>query len=610
MVDGLPTPDFAAVFDATPTPLLLLTPDLVIVHANRARLEATGTTLEATVGRHLFNAFPLNPADPDADGHVNLRGSLERARDTRRPDTMAIQKYDIPAPDGGYEERYWSPRNVPVLDERGEVVFLLHRSDDITEYVRARQRAAVEVERGERLRERAERVEADLFTRTRELEQLNAELGRASTRAHLLASVTGALAGTLDAEEAVALLARLVVPTLGDWCVVTLAEDADRPGTRTVRDIGSWHAEPSVRPVVEAYAQTRLAALSEDSFVAQALRTGQAVVVAAGATERIRAVLAPGPAQDVLDQLAPESFVVLPLRARGRTLGLLSLANGAARSPIDPDDLDTASDIAARAGLALDNARLYGQQRDLAEGLQRSLLTDPPRTPSTELVARYTPAAEAAQVGGDWYDAFFQPDGATVLVIGDVIGHDTQAAAAMSQVRTIVRTAAVVTGDGPAEVLREVDEALEVLQVGTSASAVVARLEQSEEDRERGVTRLRWSNAGHPPPMAIRPDGLVMGLTGISSDLLLGVMPALRRRESEVVLDPGTTVLLYTDGLVERRDQPVQVGLERLQELLEELAEKDLALDVLVDAVLARMLPPRPEDDVAILAVRLHALDD
>src|SRR3712207_594986 len=101
--------------------------------------------------------------------------------------------------------------------------------------------------------------------------------------------------------------------------------------------------------------------------------------------------------------------------------------------------------VAARAGLVLDNARLYRQQRDLAEGLQRSLLTAPPEPDHSQVVVRYVPAAEAAQVGGDWYDAFLQPDGATVVVIGDVVGHDTRAAAAMSQVRTLLRGIAVAT---------------------------------------------------------------------------------------------------------------------------------------------------------------------
>jgi len=222
---------------------------------------------------------------------------------------------------------------------------------------------------------------------------------------------------------------------------------------------------------------------------------------------------------------------------------------------------------------------------------------------------RYVPAAEAAQVGGDWYDAFLQPGGATVLVIGDVVGHDTQAAAAMSQVRTIVRTLGAMGDDTPAQVLTAADRVLATLQIPTTATAIAARLEQDEDERARGVTRLRWSNAGHPPAMVVNADGSVLPLTGLHADLLLGVVPGTERTDYEVVLDRGSTVVLYTDGLVERRDQSLGVGLERLRALLQRLAAQDLDLDTLVDRLLAGLLPSRSEDDVAVVAVRLHRQD-
>jgi hypothetical protein len=145
---------------------------------------------------------------------------------------------------------------------------------------------------------------------------------------------------------------------------------------------------------------------------------------------------------------------------------------------------------------------------------------------------------------------------------------------------------------------------MQTLQTDAAATAVVARLEQSQDELSRGITRLRWSNAGHPPPMMINPDGTVTSLAGVSVDRLLGVVPDSPRRESEVVLDRDSVVLLYTDGLVERRDQDLDAGLARLQRTLEELAGREL--DELCDELLARMLPGAPEDDVAIVAVRLH----
>jgi serine phosphatase RsbU (regulator of sigma subunit) len=377
-----------------------------------------------------------------------------------------------------------------------------------------------------------------------------------------------------------------------------------------MRDVGLAHADAEGRELVERYAQVRWPALTENAYVLRARRTGALVQVRADATTAIEQVMVPGEARELIGRLRPEAFTVLPLRGRGRTVGLLTLFNGADRGAIGDADLETARELAGRAGLALDSGRLYRQQRDLAEGLQRSLLTPPPEPDHAQIVVRYTAAAEAAQVGGDWYDAFLQPDGATVLVIGDVIGHDTAAAAAMGQVRTMLRTLAAHTGLGPADVLRGTDSVMQTLQAGVTATAVVARLEQNADERSRGITRLRWSNAGHPPPMVVNPDGSIAALTGLEADLLLGIDPASPRVESEITLDRGATVLLFTDGLVERRGQSIDDGLSQLRDTLQALAAQELSLDELCDELLARMLPPQREDDVALIGVRLHRQDE
>lgn len=434
------------------------------------------------------------------------------------------------------------------------------------------------------------------------------EAEAAAARAALTARVTSDLAETLEAEDAVARLAQLVVPALADWCVVTLVDDVDHgSGRRRLRDIASWHVEEDARPLVAQYASQRLGALRDRAFLLQALETSQVITLPTDATERISDALHPGQARELLRRLAPESASVLPMRARNRTLGALTLFNGPGRAPITPEELLNAEEVAGRAGLALDNSRLYRQQRSLAEELQRSLLTRPPEPDHLQIVARYEPAAEAAKVGGDWYDAFLQPDGNTVLVIGDVVGHDVTAAATMGQVRSILRGIGVATGAGPAQLLRQVDQALRTLQADAIATAVVARIEQTETELARGVTRLRWSNAGHPDPMVIQPDGMVTVLSGVRADTLLGVVPDTRRVESELALDRGSTVLLYTDGLVESRTRGVRDGMEQLRDLLGEVAH--LELDELCDEVLARMLPDRPSDDVALVAVRLHRQD-
>jgi serine phosphatase RsbU (regulator of sigma subunit) len=265
----------------------------------------------------------------------------------------------------------------------------------------------------------------------------------------------------------------------------------------------------------------------------------------------------------------------------------------------------TAQEIADRAGLALDNARLFAQQAQLAEELQRSLLTGPFTHEQAEVVVRYTPAAEAARVGGDWYDAFLQPSGGMMLVIGDVVGHDTAAAAAMGQLRSLLRGIATYSDGGPAEVLRGLDASMAQLDVGTYATAAVARFEQTVEERARGVTRMRWTNAGHLPPLVINPDGSLAALAEWRGELLLGVDPATPRGESVVVLDRGTTVLLFTDGLIERRGSDLDQGMTRLRDAAAELVGRPL--DELCDELLDRLVDGRPEDDVALVAIRLRS---
>ena len=334
------------------------------------------------------------------------------------------------------------------------------------------------------------------------------------------------------------------------------------------------------------------------SPVARALYSGTSV------TEAVTAVLdlmPPGPARGILQALGPETAIVVPLPAEERTVGVLTLYQDPGRDVAD-DDLDTLQQVAVQAGRAIERVHRQNQQAQLAEALQRSLLTDPPEIEDAAVVVRYVPAAEAARVGGDWYDAFLQRSGDAMVVIGDVVGHDTAAAAAMGQLRGLLRGIAHYSGAGPAEVLRGLDEAIADMHTDTLATAVVARLERADADG-RGWSRLRWANAGHPPPLVLGPDGEVTVLGESLGDLMLGVDPAAERVESVTTLRPGAVVLLYSDGLVERRGSTIDAGTDRLVQNLRELASRPL--DELCDALLRRMLHGTPEDDVALVAVRI-----
>jgi serine phosphatase RsbU (regulator of sigma subunit) len=413
---------------------------------------------------------------------------------------------------------------------------------------------------------------------------------RAAARTSLLARLAADLSVALDGEAALGRLARLVVPTLADACIVTVV---DREG-RT-RDVGSWHADPARRELLARYADVRLEWLPPDSPVARALALGTPVT---RSIDSVLELMQPGAAADLLRTLGPESVVVLPLPAESRTVGVLTLYQDPGRV-MSEADVRTAAEVAAQAGRAVERVHRHNQQAQLAEALQRSLLTSPPVLSGVEVAVRYGPAAEAARVGGDWYDAFPLRDGTPVIVIGDVTGHDTAAAVAMGQLRGLLRGVAHAGAGSPAEVLRAFDEAVVDLHPDTLATAALARIETGEDGR----TSLRWASAGHPPPVLVRaPDGVEF-LGGTLGELLIGVDPTVPRSDSTVALEAGDTVLLYTDGLVERRDSTLDAGLARLRGTLAEISGQPL--QAVCDQLLARMLPGTPQDDVALVALRL-----
>jgi serine phosphatase RsbU (regulator of sigma subunit) len=371
--------------------------------------------------------------------------------------------------------------------------------------------------------------------------------------------------------------------------------------------MASSHRDPSRREEVAAYVRSMVSVMTDEASARVVTATGRPMTVATVDWDRVERALPDAGVREALARLGVGSGSVVPLVARGQTLGALGLFNREERGPLSPAEVDTAVEIGLRAGLALHHARLFGQQRDLADALQRSMLTEPPEPNHSQIVVRYVPAAAGAEIGGDWYDAFLQPSGATVIAIGDVVGHDTRAAAAMGQVRGLLRGIGFSSGGSPAEVLTELDRAIEGLALDTMATALVARLEQDEDDLRAGQVRLRWSSAGHPPPAVLTPDGKAMLLDDEQSELLLGVVPDTKRREHMTVLDVGSTVLLYTDGLVERRDRDIDAGTAELVEVLR--ACTGLSLDDLCDEVLERLFLPDAQDDVAMLGLRLHPQD-
>ncbi|MFC8230264.1 SpoIIE family protein phosphatase [Streptomyces sp. NPDC057287] len=396
-----------------------------------------------------------------------------------------------------------------------------------------------------------------------------------------LAELTLAMVSTLNADEALRRLVRLLVPHLADTAVIHLAAES-RALDRT-----AWaHHTPEVLP---ANPDESLA-LPDAPAHTEAL---QRVMRGAG----VQYVTPPGSfGPDLLGVVEATEIIVLPLRLRATTFGALTLIRSAASPPYNEADQAVAEEVARRTALGLDNTRLHAAQADIAATLQRALLTDLPDVPGLELAAHYQPAQHAAEVGGDWYDAFPLEGGDTALVIGDVTGHDIKAASRMSELRNMLRALAVDRPEeSPGQILRRLDTAQARLALADSATTVLARLRPDG----TGSWDLAWSTAGHPPPLLITADGSTSYLTGGKS-LLLGVRPTTERPTAETPLPAGATLLLYTDWLIESRTQNLDTGMTRLRQHI--TTHQHLPLPQLC-AQLARELGDT-RDDITLIAAR------
>ena len=414
------------------------------------------------------------------------------------------------------------------------------------------------------------------------------EAERQRARAAVIARAGELLAAGLERADVLAAVGQLAVPALGDVAMVHHSRRDHR-----LLPLSARHVDPLRQQVLAAFAAATPLTLDDDS--------GPGAVAATGHSELVVDAQPDGTGFGAaLAALGLCSHLSVPLSVRGEPpLGVLTVARAAGGEPYGADDLALVEAVATSVSPALDNARLFASQRDFSVQLQEALLTPPPDPDHLHVVVRYSPAEQQAQIGGDWYDAFLQPDGSTVLVIGDVAGHDSGAAVAMGQLRGLIRAIAYDTNGSPAEVLSRSDVAAAGLRVDAYATVLVARIERVPGDLT--TRRVLWSNAGHPPPVLIGEDGGVTLLERRPSPML-GVDPATVRVDHELSLADGQTLVLYTDGLVERRHVAWEDSVDMLVEALSGAAR--LPLDALCDLLLRRMRPTAGEDDVALVAVR------
>ncbi|MFE1955924.1 SpoIIE family protein phosphatase [Streptomyces sp. NPDC059524] len=348
----------------------------------------------------------------------------------------------------------------------------------------------------------------------------------------------------------------------------------------------------------------------EDSEPARALATGRSVLHHITGAETPPWMAPSEPHGRALRALGVHSALLVPLHARGHTLGLVQFVRHSTSVPFNGDDLLLAQEIVSRAAVSIDNARRYTHERATALTLQQSLLPrHTVKQSAVETASRYLPAGSRAGVGGDWYDVIPLSGARVALVVGDVVGHGLHAAATMGRLRTAVRAFADIDLM-PDELLTHLDD-------------VVIRM-QREESRDEGetsatclyaiydpVSRLcSLASAGHIPPTVVAPSttGEATGASGVvevpvGPPLGLGGLPF---ETAEFELPEGSLLVLHTDGLIADRSRDLDLALTTLHEVL---ASAPASLEETCDRLLAALLPGRPADDVALLVARTHALD-
>ena len=320
-----------------------------------------------------------------------------------------------------------------------------------------------------------------------------------------------------------------------------------------------------------------------------------------GISERIIRDRAPVVAHDAAKLLGDHplgktvaSVLGVPLLVDGKAIGALEVGT-LFRRRFDEDDIALLQLAADRAALAIERVRLFERQQTIAEELQRSLLPDRlPAVPGVIMAARYYAGGAGTQVGGDWYDAIQLPGGRVTVVIGDVAGRGVHAASTMGQLRSALRAYAL-DGSSPANVLDRVNRYLLALGWDSMATVCVLTIEPA-------TGRITYANAGHPPPLVLGADGVVRPMKETLS-VPLGALDAPGYTNATVALEPTATLVLYTDGLVEQRDELLDRGIERLEHAL--VAEDGTEPEVICERVIRETLGPKgATDDVTLLVVQ------
>lgn len=418
-----------------------------------------------------------------------------------------------------------------------------------------------------------------LFTAERDARRRMAFLAMASAR----------LSASLDYHQTLDAVAALAVPATGDWCSVHLLDETGAPQLVTVH-----HRDPALQDLLVELFERYPPDPERGAGIGQAVGEHRTVHHRAFPESVVEAIARDPWHLDALHTLGLGSALVVPLQVVGRTIGVLTVTSER-KGRYSEADVQLVEDLARRMATAVDNAVRYRQERENALTLQRSLLPSRlPSLPGLRVAHRYLPGTAGAEVGGDWYDLIALAGGRVGLVIGDVMGRGIAAAAVMGQLRATVRACALVE-DSPAAVLGLVDAAMSSLGQTSLTTCLYGVFDPA-------TRSLQLASSGHLPPLLVHADG---GGEYVELDPgpPLGVGSS-RPREVEVEVPDGAVLLLFTDGLVEGRNQPVEDGMHVLRGAVSDRRAEVADVEELCDELLRAMgRDGRPDDDSALLAV-------
>ncbi|MEU9083498.1 SpoIIE family protein phosphatase [Streptomyces sp. NPDC048357] len=544
-------------FARSPVGIAILDTQLRFLQVNPALEEMNGLAESAHVGRRLAEILPQVNADEMEQAMRQVLDTGEPVLDRRRTGrTPADPEHD----------RVWSCSYVRVEDPGGRPIGVIASLLDITR----QQRDQTEVEAGRRrlalLSEASARIGASL-----DLERTAQELADLAVP-HLANAVTVDVLDSLASgnEPGPGLAAGVALRRLGKAPLTGSAV------TQILAPLGRTLTFPAAAPYTQALAarQPFLIAHLDERAVASASRH------------------TPKPAQ--LLETGVHSFMMIPLVARDVVLGVATFYRAQpGGASFGSDDVTLAAELAARAAISIDNARLYHHEHETAVVLQRSMLPQhvtPP--PGIEIAHRYLAASDVNEVGGDWYDVLPLTGGRAALLIGDVMGHGIAAAAVMGRLSATVRALARLDMS-PTALLHQLEATLADL-----AEPMLATFLYVVCDPATGHCTV--TRAGHPPPAVAEPDGTVY-LVKTPPGVPLGV-GGITFTTTEITLPPGSLLVLYTDGLIEARSRDID---ERLNELTSLLTEPEQPLDHLCDTLIAHLVPASADDDIALLAARI-----